>query len=617
MSFSSLVSTQINYLPDMLDPSDTNQLNEFTGGHSSFDPINGQDDTTLEEFMGMTSSQPYSAQNDIISLALYPLSTASYQQLQSPTLPQQTSLPISGLPQNQLYHFQNQHQHQHQQFRPQLQPSMALLLLVLLLPQMAYSLNSSGAVRTGNGPNSNAFLFNPKMYNALEYDSLNNSHNFGSTDSSALSHSALFNNAGSNLNDVTYPSDTTSNPNVYLYSNQTSYPNANSENLSLQINIYSGTIGTDQKQSQVVDQNQANGHRVQNTSNSYSGSPKFISEPAVPPGKSFDIAQQQHHFSPMLSLPSALSYRGSFSGPSSGSEFNYYLVLPDDTKKNDDTTRVLDKYEENPVRSDGSKRYKVIRGVSAGGCSTRPPKVSAGNDSIYLPVNLNIIGASVKDICYPKWSISEKEDRRRIIRIERIQNGPKLTTHFTIVGAANENPVTLPPPPNIDVVEVSCLECTVKINDENESSDDENKKDPITTYVKSENDGEAYQYYITSVEVIEIVELLIGMQSKDVAERRRERGRVRSNLVPFWSKKPISSRMSESTSSVNGPGGPTNQDFRNELAKRIMGYEIRKPRGFDKEVRILRWEKLVPALKRALQSYYTEIPLSDAHLEFD
>ncbi|RLV92697.1 hypothetical protein JA1_003044 [Spathaspora sp. JA1] len=270
----------------------------------------------------------------------------------------------------------------------------------------------------------------------------------------------------------------------------------------------------------------------------------------------------------------------------------------------------------------GSHRYRVVRGVSAGGCTTRPPKESMESDSTFLPVELSLIAASVEDICYPKWSKSEKDDRRRVIRIERVQNGPKLIANFSIVGGANENPITLPAPPNVDVVEVSCLECNVRPNDDSydsQSSDDEgsskNGSSSPKNYAKSDPDGEYYQYYITSVEVVEIVELLIGTQTKDPAEKRRERGRVRSNLVPFWSKKPISSRMHDNaapTSSTN----PTNHDFRIELAKRIMGYEIRKPRGFDKEVRILRWDKLVPALKRALQSYYTEIPKCDSHLKF-
>ncbi|ODV77592.1 uncharacterized protein CANTADRAFT_27333, partial [Suhomyces tanzawaensis NRRL Y-17324] len=264
------------------------------------------------------------------------------------------------------------------------------------------------------------------------------------------------------------------------------------------------------------------------------------------------------------------------------------------------------------------RRYRVIRGISAGGCTTKPPKESVDSDSKFYPVELQINGASVEDVCYSQWNIPEKQDRRRIVRIERIQQGNKLIANFSIVGSADENPVTMPPPRNVDVVEVSCLECDIRINDEyDSSSDDENKgsKSP-KNYVKHEVDGGCYQYYITSVEVVEIVELLIGTELVDPAERRRERGRVRSNLVPFWSKKPISSRMSDSTSTSSSNSNtpnqfnahPTNQDFRVELARRIMGYEIRKPRGFDKEVRILRWDKLVPALKRALQSYYTEIP---------
>jgi hypothetical protein len=278
--------------------------------------------------------------------------------------------------------------------------------------------------------------------------------------------------------------------------------------------------------------------------------------------------------------------------------------------------------EEGNSDSSFPKRYRVVRGISAGGCTTRPPKHSADSDSIFLLTELNLVGAVVEDICYPVWSQAEKEDRRRIVRIERIQKGPRLIANFSIVGAAKESPVPVQPPPGVDVVEVSCLECTLRNDDYDSQSSDDEFRSPSGSSCTQADNGECYQYYITSVEVIEIVELLIANQSKDPAERRRERGRVRSNLVPFWSKKPISSRMNDAASTTNENDNldshtPTNQDYRLELAKRIMGYEIRKPRGFDKEVRILRWDKLVPALKRALQSYYTEIPLCDAHLEFN
>lgn len=258
------------------------------------------------------------------------------------------------------------------------------------------------------------------------------------------------------------------------------------------------------------------------------------------------------------------------------------------------------------------KRYCVVRGISAGGCLTRPPKQLLSLDLMFVPVELKLNGAAVEDICFPKWLELEREDQRRIVRIERVQNEAELVANFSIVGAANENPVTLPAQANVDVVEVSCLQCRVRPSadsGDDSSSEEEDKgksSRSLKSHIKTETDtGEHFQYYITSVEVVEIVELLIGTELVDPADRRRERGRVRLNLVPFWLKKPILSRMSDHGVPSAGAG---NSDFRLDLARRIMGYEIRKPRGFDKEVRILRWDKLVPALKRALQSYYTEIP---------
>lgn len=269
--------------------------------------------------------------------------------------------------------------------------------------------------------------------------------------------------------------------------------------------------------------------------------------------------------------------------------------------------------------TDTKKRYRIVRGVSAGGYSTKPPKYRIDCNSLYLPVELLVKGALVNDICYPEWSSSESDDRRRIIRIERVQNGHKLLANFYIVGAANENPITLSSAPGTDVIEVSCLECTTVVGDRDDSGASDDDQDVFSPAGGS--NGKFNQYYITSVEVIEIVELLIGTHAIDSADRRRERGRIRSNLVPFWSRKPISSRMRDNSPSQSPAHSThdtalTNHDYRLELAKRIMAYEIRKPRGFDKEVRILRWEKLIPALKRALQTYYTEIPDTDSSIDF-
>ncbi|ODQ79295.1 hypothetical protein BABINDRAFT_162322 [Babjeviella inositovora NRRL Y-12698] len=259
-----------------------------------------------------------------------------------------------------------------------------------------------------------------------------------------------------------------------------------------------------------------------------------------------------------------------------------------------------------------AKRCKVVRGISSGGSATRPPKAVPGNNSTYLPVSLQLNDASVEELCYPNWNQSEIADARRIIRIERFQYGFHIGANFSIVGSAEENPETKPAPPGADVLEVSCLECYVSPREELEDAGD-------LQAMLAQSDIKRKRYYITSVEVIKIVELLIGSRDQDAADKRKERGRIRSNLVPFWSRRPISSRSHHSSTPMSYTSSPEsytpaqlNQaDFRVEMAKRIMGYEHRKPRGFDKEVRILRWEKLGPALMRALQCYYAEIPMED------
>lgn len=209
----------------------------------------------------------------------------------------------------------------------------------------------------------------------------------------------------------------------------------------------------------------------------------------------------------------------------------------------------------------------IERGVSSGGSATRPPPLEPNSDYEYRKVGLQVVNAAVSEICLPHWNHYESSDKRRIVRITRVQDGCHVKAVFSILGSAKEHPI---PDAQDNFVEVSCLEC--------------------------ETDQE---FYITSVEVVKIVELLIGCEGTNSESRRRERGRIRSNLVPFWSRKPISSKkMGE----VNSP------DSRAQLAQRIMAYQIRKPRGFDKEVRIMKWSKLAPALARAMKSYYVRIP---------
>lgn len=184
-------------------------------------------------------------------------------------------------------------------------------------------------------------------------------------------------------------------------------------------------------------------------------------------------------------------------------------------------------------------------------------------------------GDLIEHVCNYPWTQGEMKDRRRIVRIERRQRGHRIYADFSIVGCANDNPEIAPPPPGADVIEVSCL-LWDKASDENNPGPD---------------------LYITSVEVIAIVETLIQSKLMEPSLRRRERGRIRLNLLTFWLKPLYHSKTKES------------EGHKAEFARLIMAYTLRKPRGFDKGFRILSWSRLVPALRRALQCYYAEMTL--------
>lgn len=222
--------------------------------------------------------------------------------------------------------------------------------------------------------------------------------------------------------------------------------------------------------------------------------------------------------------------------------------------------------------------YPLVRGVLLGGSLTRAPEVPPGRNIRYTPVELDVESAAPLHVCFPPWSSFELHDMRRIVRVKRWQSGPRIEVEFEVLGAAVDHPEPEDGSHTPGVVEVSCIGFS------------------LTSGAPPD------RFYITLVEVLKIVELLTQPRFQNIVEKRRERGRVRLNLVPFWLRKPISSKL------VDDGADAGLQEFRAVLARRIMGYEVRKPRGFDKEVRILEWVKLGPALQRALQSYYVEMP---------
>lgn len=221
-------------------------------------------------------------------------------------------------------------------------------------------------------------------------------------------------------------------------------------------------------------------------------------------------------------------------------------------------------------------REPLIRGLSAGGFSSRPPRRTSADEGFeFFKCRSTIVDADYDYICSPRWTERERKEMRRIVRVNCTLDGAQVFARFNVIDGSED--------PLLDLynTEISCLEC------------------------KSGQDKPSH-YYITSVDVLKIVELLIGSASLTKESRRKERGRIRSNLVPFWSSKPINSKRAYGAHS--GRQAKTDADYKKELAQRIMAYETRRPRGFDKDVRILEWKNLVPALQRALQSYYVRLP---------
>lgn len=203
-----------------------------------------------------------------------------------------------------------------------------------------------------------------------------------------------------------------------------------------------------------------------------------------------------------------------------------------------------------------------------------------------IKVDLQTIGTDIADICSAPWSQVDKKEMRRIVRIHKSQDVNTLTLKFGVVNRdveTMEHVTDLPP----DTIDISCLECPTE----------------------NGNNGWVPSFYITSVEFIKIVELLVYDSSHypSSKQRRKERGRIRSNLTHFWSEGCIDIKHNLFVPSIGGQH-KADELFRCQLARRIASYTTRKPTEFDKSVRILEWSLLVPALERVIQYYWVRIP---------
>lgn len=221
-------------------------------------------------------------------------------------------------------------------------------------------------------------------------------------------------------------------------------------------------------------------------------------------------------------------------------------------------------------------QYNIVRG-GLGGPNNRPtldkPNVK------YQPLNLKVLNASTSAINSTPWTPEEEEDGRRIIRVERLQHGASLEVHFKVLKSEPSKPVELSESEGIDWEEVSMIKFDSRSRDNSAG------------------------YFMTSVEFIEVIECLIGHKTMAHSERRKERGRIRLNLMRFWLKTPLPSRDSLKSGE---------HDSRViELALKIRKYSVSKPPGFNKEVRIMPWDKLEAAMQHALEYYFAEVPIGE------
>lgn len=177
-------------------------------------------------------------------------------------------------------------------------------------------------------------------------------------------------------------------------------------------------------------------------------------------------------------------------------------------------------------------------------------------------LEFKIFGGSIECIKRLTWSAHEEMEGRRIVRLHKIQHGTSLNVIF----------VPLRPSQYInhlrfveeDFLDVSCIKFT---NEECNTT----------------------EFLITSAEVIKIIEYLVGVGLL----LRKDRGRIRSNLATLWHKDLT----------------PADSIEAQRLHLQILRYDSQKPYNILKDMRMLSWDALEVAIRRALLFYVVLVPV--------
>lgn len=202
--------------------------------------------------------------------------------------------------------------------------------------------------------------------------------------------------------------------------------------------------------------------------------------------------------------------------------------------------------------------YPIIRRGSLGGMKYE----SFGIDTKLQLLDINFY-PSLESVMQAPWSLSEEEDSRRIIRIYRHQRGGRVDLYSEIL----DSQFVIPPKnTKADFTEVSCIK-------------------------NSYDREEGCAYYITSVEVLNVIEMIIGGRYLDRKKKRIERGRIRSNLCSLW--------LSEFSVTRSKQLSELAKEFLRDIAR----YRSHKPFNTAKEVRLLSWMNLHHAIIKAAEFY--------------
>ena len=151
------------------------------------------------------------------------------------------------------------------------------------------------------------------------------------------------------------------------------------------------------------------------------------------------------------------------------------------------------------------------------------------------------------------WSSEEFAMKRRIVRFWREQNGTTVHTYFKSIRPGEHHL-----PFDANERRISCI------------------------YWDERN-----EYYVTSVDIIALLELLVGIPL-DVDEKNRIRRNL-ENLGPYTISKTK----------------PISQDFH----KITMSFINPKPRNIDKDVKVFRWAMLGDGLRKVVSRYVCCVPI--------